>query len=393
MNQLPSHLRRLHLVTEGQPYELIAPADALVCPELLAKRLEAKVQVAAATTAADDVALPLLADSALRGQTAMAGLTVDRWVEATLPIPALPEPASAALEQEVINGTIGRFTERRIRERLEATLELPPLPQMARQIMALSGDDNATALDLVNLLEQDAALAARLVGWANSPFYAAPGGVQTINDAVLRVMGFEGALALAMGIVVGQNLPPAPETGEGLRSFWMEGLLTASVMEQLHARASVTEFDAGSAYLVGLLCNFGTLVLAHTFPPQYVRIRNLEAANPHILYSHCDVAVLGMDREMIGTALLACWDLPDTISQPIREQHSPDSTLPLARLLRCARSLLASEGLSSVPPQNVPVDTALALGIEPDALDATLDILRQPQEELEVLARAFQRAA
>ena len=125
-------------------------------------------------------------------------------------------------------------------------------------------------------------------------------------------------------------------------------------MEQLHARAPFDDIDAGSAYLVGLLCNFGTLVLAHTFPPQYARIRALESANPHILYSHCDVAVLGMDREMIGAALLACWDLPPEITQPIREQHAPGSIVPLARLLRCARSLLASEGVSSVRSQRVP---------------------------------------
>ena len=169
MNQPSSPLRHVQVATKGQTYELIAPSDRLVCPELLAKRLEARLQISAVPQAPADLGpLPLLADSTLQDHAALKGEEVTRWVEATLPLPPLPEPAPAPIEQQVINGTVGRFTERRIQDRLEGTLELPPLPQMARRILALSGNENATALDLVDILEQDAGLAARLVGWANS---------------------------------------------------------------------------------------------------------------------------------------------------------------------------------------------------------------------------------
>ncbi|MEM1435755.1 MAG: HDOD domain-containing protein [Pseudomonadota bacterium] len=408
MAEAPHTVRRLHLTAAERSYELLAPQDALVCPQELSEQLGGNVVVLSGQVAANDAqAGASLVDMALRDapEILVSGDGVDGpaaralpaedslWVRCAQPVPPLPVPAFAELEQQTIDGTIGRFTERRIRERLDQTLELPPLSATTRKLLAISGDPDADARDLVELIEQDAALAARIVGWANSAFYSAGGDVTTIHDAVVRVIGFDGVLALAMGLSVGGAIPSPVLPAHGFPDYWIEALLTASVMENLYRRAPDLPFDRGSAYLSGLLCNFGTLVLGHTFPPQYQRICALQAANRHLLYSHCDVAVVGMDREMLAAALLAGWDMPLLITQAIREQHYEQTDLPLARLVYCARALLAIDGLSSRPNHGLPLRAAECLGLTRDDLEHTLTIVRDGSDELAVLAAMFARGA
>lgn len=412
MSESPQTVRRLHLTADHRSYELLAPRESLICPQELGEQLGAPVRVVPPfAVPEEELGGAPLVDVALRDvpeiligedpQAVQAGPVVrlvpaadSQWVRCAQPIPALPTPALDALEQQTVEGTVGRFTERRVRERLEETLDLPPLPETTRRILALSGDPDAHAGDLVQLVEQDAALAARIVGWANSAFYSARGDVKSVHDAIVRVIGYRGALALAMGLAVGAAVPSPAMPAHGCPSYWIEALLTASVMDNLHQRAAnALPFDSGSAYLAGLLSNFGTLVLGHTFAPQYQRICDLQSANRHLLYSYSDVAVLGMDREMVGAALLASWDLPSEITRAIREQHFEQTDLPLARLLSCARGLLAMEGLSSTPNSGLPLVAAQSLGLGQTELAETLELVSQPREELEVLARMFQRGA
>jgi len=57
-------------------------------------------------------------------------------------------------------------------KRLErGEIELPLLPQVASQVMALTSDPSADAAKLSSLIHQDQALAAHVLRIANSPAY------------------------------------------------------------------------------------------------------------------------------------------------------------------------------------------------------------------------------
>ncbi|WP_153015279.1 HDOD domain-containing protein, partial [Pseudomonas syringae] len=58
------------------------------------------------------------------------------------------------------------FTARRIQQRLEATLEIPPLAGTAQKIIKLRVDPDATIDDITGVVETDPALAAQVVSWA-----------------------------------------------------------------------------------------------------------------------------------------------------------------------------------------------------------------------------------
>ncbi|HHR3315961.1 TPA: HDOD domain-containing protein, partial [Klebsiella pneumoniae] len=71
-----------------------------------------------------------------------------------------------------ISQAVQAFTARRIQQRLEQTIEIPPLPQTAQKIIKLRVDPNASVDDITGLVETDPALAAQVVSWAASPYYA-----------------------------------------------------------------------------------------------------------------------------------------------------------------------------------------------------------------------------
>lgn len=75
-----------------------------------------------------------------------------------------------------------------------------PLPETARRIIRLRTDPNSVMADLVDIVESDPSLAAQVISWASSSFYAAPGRVNSVYDAISRVLGFDMVMNLAMGL-------------------------------------------------------------------------------------------------------------------------------------------------------------------------------------------------
>lgn len=87
----------------------------------------------------------------------------------------LPESISVNLnrperDRDQLHSAIRRFTTLRIQQRLEDTLELPPLPETAQRIIHLRVNPNAVMGDLVDVVESDPSLAAQVVSWASSSF-------------------------------------------------------------------------------------------------------------------------------------------------------------------------------------------------------------------------------
>lgn len=109
-------------------------------------------------------------------------------------------------DREEITQAMQAFTARRIQQRLEATIEIPPLAETAQKIIKLRVDPNATIDDITGVVETDPALAAQVVSWAASPYYASPGKIRSVEDAIVRVLGFDLVINLALGLALGKTL-------------------------------------------------------------------------------------------------------------------------------------------------------------------------------------------
>lgn len=289
-----------------------------------------------------------------------------------------------------ISQAVGRFTPRRICQRLEETLELPPLPQTAQRIIQLRVNPQADIRDLSDIVESDPSLAAQVVSWAASPYYAAPGKIKSTHDAIVRVLGFDLVLNLALGIALGRTLNLPKEQTDGFTPYWQQAVFGAAAVESLVGAMPPTQRPTiGLAYLSGLLHNFGYLLLAEVFPPQFSSLCQLQAANPQTHHSHIERHLLGVTREQMAGWLMRLWHLPEPIATALRYQSDatytgPDHVYPL--LVFTAMRLLRQRGIGDAELAPVPAEVYTRLHLDPVAAEAAIDGVLEATDDLRRIA-------
>ncbi|MBO0366846.1 HDOD domain-containing protein [Pseudomonas shirazensis] len=292
-----------------------------------------------------------------------------------------------------ITQAVQAFTARRIQKRLEETIEIPPLADTAQKIIKLRVDPNASIDDITGVVETDPALAAQVVSWAGSPYYASPGKIRSVEDAIVRVLGFDLVINLALGLALGKTLSLPKDHPQQATPYWQQSIYTAAVIEGLtRAMPRAERPEAGLTYLAGLLHNFGYLLLAHVFPPHFSLIcRHLEV-NPHLSHTYIEQHLLGISREQIGAWLMKLWDMPEELSNALRFQHDPDYDGELAvfpNLVCLATSLLRSRGIGSGPQEEIPDALLERLGLSREKADDVVSKVLEAEALLRELASQF----
>lgn len=292
--------------------------------------------------------------------------------------------------QAAVNHAVSRFTAKRIHQRLEETLELPPLSESARAILELRNDPDADAEKLAAIIEADASLAAQVVGWASNAYFSAPGKVRSVQDAVVRVLGYELVMNLALGLSLSSSLTVPQQAIDGETPFWQQSLMMATVMNGLNRLIPESYRPAyGLAYLTGLLHNFGYLVLAQVFKPQFATINPVIAANPHLEPSHIEQHILGINREQIATLLLSSWHLPVEVVTGIRFLHQPDylgSYSDYAQMAAMSLRLLRHYGLVSGPDLAIDESLFESLQINPTSAQQFMQSFVKSADEMRQIA-------
>lgn len=292
-----------------------------------------------------------------------------------------------------ITKAVQNFTARRIQQRLEATIEIPPLAETAQKIIKLRVDPNATIDDITGVVETDPALAAQVVSWAASPYYASPGKIRSVEDAIVRVLGFDLVINLALGLALGKTLSLPKDHPQHATPYWHQSIYVAAVIEGLtRAMPRATRPEAGLTYLAGLLHNFGYLLLAHVFPPHFSLIcRHLEV-NPHLQHDYVEQHLLGISREQMGAWLMRFWDMPEELSTALRFQHDPEyqgEHAAYANLVCLSIRLLRNRGIGAGGDSDIPQELLDRLELSRDKADDVVNKVLEAETLLRELAQQF----
>ena len=296
-----------------------------------------------------------------------------------------------------INQAVAQFTTQRIRERLDETLHVPPLPEAASRIIQLQLDPNFDLSDLTRIVEGDPALAAQVVGWANTPYYRARGTVKSVEDAIMRVLGVDLVINLAVGLALNQALRVPPGFEGGVFQYWLRAVYAGATAEALaRCMPRSGRVPPGLAYLCGLLHNFGFLVLAHVFPPHFLVTMAHRAANDHLPANLVEQELLGISGEQIAGALLEHWNLPDAVHRAVRFQGAPElagTQTKAAQLLALTRQVLASNGVLGAEPHDPLREAELydALELTRDMAKEAITVIIDSSDELTQMAKQMVR--
>ncbi len=192
---------------------------------------------------------------------------------------------------------------------------LPPLPSTAQQILTCFGDEFIDAAKVAAVVDGDPAICAKLLGLANSAYFGLAEPVNTIGEAISRVLGVDTvrSLVLAMAIQCSFNSKgcPAFRTDQ----FWTQSLLAAECCKHIAAADDkAQETDRDLAYSAGLCHNLGLLALAHLEPSRTSQVlqEHHESSEEKSL-TELFRAELESDHRVMTLELARFWSLPEAM--------------------------------------------------------------------------------
>lgn len=299
-------------------------------------------------------------------------------------------------DRQQITRAVEQFTPRRIRQRLEETLELPPLPQNVQKILQLRNDPKAIVDDITAIIETDPALAAQVISWASSPYYGSPSKIRSVEDAISRVLGFDQVLNLALGVSLNKSVPIPANGPENEPPYWQKALYCAMLIEGLNkALPPARRPENGLCYLAGLLHNFGYLLLAHIFPTYFDTVCRHIEANPHVQHHYIEQHLLGITGEQMTAWLMQCWNMPEELITAIRFQHEPDYEGPHAEhanLLYLASALQERYKPGRGRQKAIPARLLKRLGLEQEQLIQVMRKVQAAEDALREFSRLLKSA-
>nr|MEE4266796.1 HDOD domain-containing protein [Candidatus Krumholzibacteria bacterium] len=269
---------------------------------------------------------------------------------------------------------------------------LPPLPAVTRQLLAVMRDENSSADDVTKVLSSDQALAGKVLKLVNSSFYGVPTEVTKISRAVV-LLGFTGVRNLALGF--GSMDALSKLTGKmDMTEFWSHAMANAAGAQSL-APFVKRRTDPEEAFIAGLMHDIGAYVLAAAVPDEYMKIMAEPAEDRLSLESE----KMGLNHAQVGQALLKFWELPEAFSNAARYHHdmtvATSGDQPLTTLVALADVMACVHGGAfENPVTEAQLGKLMSTeGVGADQMCQAMQGMDQKIEEMEVFMQIAGTAA
>ncbi len=240
--------------------------------------------------------------------------------------------------------------------------DLPPLPQVAAQVLRIVADPDSTADELQRVISTDQALASQILKIANSAMFAMMREVKTVTQAIMT-LGFSTIKSVVIASSA-KNLYSRGSVGLQERLLWEHALATAMAGR---AYGKLLRFpQTEEIFLAGLMHDIGKSVMGIKFPDRYgAMIRTIYNGQGDCL--DMELEIFGFDHSMVGEALLRSWNLARSIEQTARWHHEPLDAPPESRsltaLVALGNQMALNQKIGIGRPESLALPTQQALEI------------------------------
>jgi len=174
--------------------------------------------------------------------------------------------------------------------------------------MTAAADEDASLRQVTNIILKSVSLSSKLLRTMNSAYFNRSGKpILSVSHAVI-LLGWDTIRDLALSIMLFEKfVRKAP----GVKELMLMSLLTASHARRVAHQAHYPRTE--EAYLCGMFCGLGELLVACYLPTQYAEIlaaiKNQKLKEPEACQR-----VLHFQYEDLGQAMIRYWNLPDKIA-------------------------------------------------------------------------------
>jgi HD-like signal output (HDOD) protein len=264
--------------------------------------------------------------------------------------------------------------------------QLPTLSVVLDNILQIASDDRTSAQDLAEFIQQDQAIAHKILRLANSAYYGLARKVDSIARAI-TIIGFNEVVGLTLGMGMFSTLGQrTKQSGLDMRGLWLHSIGCGSACRILGTRMGHEE--PNRLFICGLLHDTGKVLLAAYFPDDYERILDMAAGNGIALHL-VERDQLGLDHAEVGGLLMEQWHFPSSLVLPCRHHHD-DSDCPPDLLLDTAVVVVgnavadkAEIGQSGNPAANEADHALDRLGLSSANLDELSMEILEKRERME----------
>ena len=212
-------------------------------------------------------------------------------------------------------------------DRLRSIGALPSLPGAARRAARLALMERERTTELAEIVLQDPALCFELLRAVNTAevrgaMIAGSGPVLTMRRAIAMV-GLDGVRRAALSL----RDWPGP-LGAGAAKQLDAAIARAQRAARIAQLLRPPGYDAEVVHLIALLQSLGRLVTCYHFPEEAAQIRRLmqpaspeqegQADEPGMTEEGASLAVLGVDIDVLGSAVARHWGLDESVLHMVR---------------------------------------------------------------------------
>lgn len=256
--------------------------------------------------------------------------------------------------------------------------DLCSLPAVAQKVIQVAEDPASDADDMLAVIEQDAAVATRLMQVVNSAYCGLRNPVAELKTAVTllgsdRVRNL--ALTVSMGALFNRQTPVG---GLDPVRLWDHSVCVATVCRLIAKRGA--NGNPEEAYLAGLLHDIGLLFINQELGSLVPRVLVQTATGTSL--SDAERNVFAFDHAQIGSYVAWRCGFPEKLIDAIDYHHAPlccpEESRDLVRIVAVANYLATRYGRGSLAGRRLPAPPEGVL--EPMGLD--LKVFRHLWAEL-----------
>ncbi|HJW73753.1 MAG TPA: HDOD domain-containing protein [Geothrix sp.] len=269
--------------------------------------------------------------------------------------------------------------------------DLPPLPQVASQVLRISADPDASAEDLRKVISMDQALTSQILKISNSAMFGMVREVTTLTQAIMT-LGFSTIKSVVIASSA-KNLYHRGTVGLQERLIWEHALVSA-IASRAFAK-SLRFARVEEAFIGGLMHDIGKSVMGVKFPERYSTLLRT-VYNDKVNALELELDTFGFDHAMVGEALVGKWNLATSLQSAVRWHHDPIHSegdhQTLAAIVALANQLTLEAKIGIGDPEHLQDATLQAmeiLKVGPEALEGLKEGVRNAIEQDKTMIAEF----
>ncbi len=196
--------------------------------------------------------------------------------------------------------------------------DLPSLPEIYLRVSEQLEDESSSVQQIGGTVQNDPAIATRVLKMVNSAYYGMPNEVSSVAQAV-SLLGRERLKHILIGSVLRGVFSVQDNPAFSMQVFWQHSIKTAIIARQLATHVSAIQ-EPESMFTAGLLHDIGKLLLINKFPERMLAAEEY-AIQKRIDVLSAELSQVGVTHTAVGEALMQHWGLPQLLIDCARNHH------------------------------------------------------------------------